>query len=635
MNHKDIIQLFLYTSKSRNYLEIGVGKGKTFAAVKADYKAGDEFFAEENRPAVEFDVIFINSVHEYQQAYSDIIKALPLLAPDGVIIVKNCKPLNEVVGLPPEEYALVSKKIRKENKGAWTGDTWKSIVRLQSFHHDLHIFTIDAAYGCAVIAKGTPESALYFSEEEIKTMTFGDLRADFAGLLNLKSPDYLYTFIMDRRGPEMNLPKLYMENPADELLKCVTPRYYPGSPDVQILKKGIILPLKRDEKKSIDVWQGGVCDSERNFAAGHLSGAVRNPPSKYTITSSYKVKRNELTVLDETVIYAGIVVSQFGHMIVDGMSRWWYLARHYRNEKVALVLLGGGTLRPIYLQLLSWLGIPKERVIIIDKPTQFQKVLVPDQALFRGDRYRDYFLDTFYKIRSAIKPAGYDKIYLTRRFLDDNDTINEEYFERFFENRGYKVVAPEKLPLYEQISIISGAKEIACVQGTLSHLIVFTRNGVRLTVLARTQEVQRVQIGINQMCNPCVTFIDVSMNFLPTTHANGAFLLMPTPQWKQYLRDHHAGLPEISLDLWAGGGGYVAEYIKLWVRTFNSPMFKRIKDKTAVDFLAYLSKYILDKPIDRNYFKSIYAEDAQRVEQMNQIREYKNQLKLKENDYEQ
>jgi len=223
LRHKTIIQRLLDTSLSKNYLEIGVSTGGNFAGINAKYKVGvdpiqpselikkimdnnciyhampsDDFFAK-GYSGTNFDVIYVDGYHEYKQAYRDIMNCFEHLAPNGVIVVHDCKPTDLVVGLPPRLYKHIDPLIKMLNREAWTGDVWKAIVHLRSLHNDLRVFTLDCDFGCAIISKGEPESLLSFSQTEIEAMDFDDLCGDYVGMLNLKPAEYLDTFIMEKR----------------------------------------------------------------------------------------------------------------------------------------------------------------------------------------------------------------------------------------------------------------------------------------------------------------------------------------------------------------------------------------------------------------------------------------------------
>lgn len=213
-----IIQLLLNRSKSKRYLEIGVSTGENFASIEAEYKVGvdpipmqslvkqiindnckyyslpsDDYFKEvrEDKP---FDVIFVDGLHEYKQAYRDIINALDILADGGVIVVHDCTPYDEIVNLPYRLFNLICPEKRPFG-GAWMGDVWKAIVLLRSLHSNLNVFTLDCDCGCGIVTKGTPESMLNFNELEIKAMDFMEYAADYINLLNLKQANYFVEFL--------------------------------------------------------------------------------------------------------------------------------------------------------------------------------------------------------------------------------------------------------------------------------------------------------------------------------------------------------------------------------------------------------------------------------------------------------
>jgi hypothetical protein len=220
-NRKDVIQILLNIYNNKHYLEIGVSKGENFTAIKAKYKVGvdpiqpselvknavndkcvyhtmtsDTFFENEKNSGIEYDVIFVDGLHEYEQAYRDIVNSLELLAPDGVIVVHDCKPINEVMGLPPNMYKLVDQKTKQESNNAWMGDVWKAIVCIRSIHNNLCVFTLDFDCGCAIITRGKPESMLPYSLIEINAMNFDDFSGDCTRLLNLKDTNFFYTFFL-------------------------------------------------------------------------------------------------------------------------------------------------------------------------------------------------------------------------------------------------------------------------------------------------------------------------------------------------------------------------------------------------------------------------------------------------------
>ena len=44
--------------------------------------------------------------------------------------------------------------------GEWTGDCWKTWVKLKNERDDLNMFVVDTDYGCGIITKGTQEKII-------------------------------------------------------------------------------------------------------------------------------------------------------------------------------------------------------------------------------------------------------------------------------------------------------------------------------------------------------------------------------------------------------------------------------------------------------------------------------------------
>lgn len=99
----------------------------------------DEFF-EENK--FTYDIIFIDGLHEADQVYRDINNALKILNPNGTIICHDMLPTTEEM-----------QKVPRETK-VWTGDGYKSFLKLRCEREDLNMFTIDTDFGCGIIRTG-------------------------------------------------------------------------------------------------------------------------------------------------------------------------------------------------------------------------------------------------------------------------------------------------------------------------------------------------------------------------------------------------------------------------------------------------------------------------------------------------
>jgi SAM-dependent methyltransferase len=226
MFRTQIIQRILNKRTSARYLEIGVDSGINFFSIKAGRKiavdpkfnfsrmdrirwlfknrsnlfarfyngTSDSFFAD-TKTICQFDVVFIDGLHTYEQSLKDLNNALNHLKPNGVIIMHDCDPPNETAALPADSYEHVASLNLSGWKGWWSGDVWKVICHLRSTREDLKIFVLDCDSGLGVITRGEPDSRLSLSPEEIKNMTFKEFSRDRVELLNLRNKEYFLEFL--------------------------------------------------------------------------------------------------------------------------------------------------------------------------------------------------------------------------------------------------------------------------------------------------------------------------------------------------------------------------------------------------------------------------------------------------------
>jgi hypothetical protein len=157
------------------------------------------------------------------------------------------------------------------------------------------------------------------------------------------------------------------------------------------ITNGIVLPLK-----------GGVLDENGRYIE---SSAYRNSPLK-----SYEYDQNDLLVYDKKVVYIGYYhANHWGHLIVDGISRLWYLPKDTEDYYFCLVNKydNNSVLSNNCLVLLNMLGIPENKLLYVTKPSRFKEVLIPEKSFFSRLYYTKEYSGIFEKIISSAKlPTG-------------------------------------------------------------------------------------------------------------------------------------------------------------------------------------------------------------------------------------
>ncbi|KAA0103257.1 class I SAM-dependent methyltransferase [Mycolicibacterium sp. P1-5] len=209
------------------YLEIGVSHGQAFQRITADVKiavdpafrltertrelanakgrvveyfetTSDAFFDSEKALLEQHpvDVALIDGLHTYEQVVRDVENTVRYLKDDGVIFLHDCNPPFELAGRRADSWdEFMAQQSGPLKIGIWNGDVWKAIVELRSTRPDLLVGVLKCDQGVGFVRKGTPESTLEYSPQQVAALTYADLKADRTRLLNLRPPRYLGEFL--------------------------------------------------------------------------------------------------------------------------------------------------------------------------------------------------------------------------------------------------------------------------------------------------------------------------------------------------------------------------------------------------------------------------------------------------------
>ena len=370
--------------------------------------------------------------------------------------------------------------------------------------------------------------------------------------------------------------------------------------DFDVYKNAFILPLRNCDSSrriNVSILEGGVCDINFKLIAGYSRNPNKHNPFM-EVVRSYDVDTFEAS--DESVIYGGIIYYHFGHFLIDSFSRLWFAAKNKDlKHRYAFVTVGNFELELYHINLLNLIGINKERILIVEKPTKFKEVIIPKQSWYTAGIFNpELFKLTWETISDGISPGPHKKIYLSRSKFYKKNLLNEAYFEDFFKKRGFEIVYPEQLSIEEQVSYISGADEIACTYGTLAHLAVFAKQKAKCIYLLRySMTVGGFQHFIHKTKNIDYAFIDVTMNILPVYHSfKGPFLIGPSYYWCSFINKNFDGHVKINIY------DYLDKYM-----TFFGSYLKQFLDKASEETL-YFSSMSGYKFNFVNYLKSLYEE---------------------------
>ncbi len=372
---------------------------------------------------------------------------------------------------------------------------------------------------------------------------------------------------------------------------------------VREIDDGVILPLhfRTDHFQGDFAFEGGVCDKTGAFLAGlRRYTDPKYEPSNLSCLKAYTPDR-EPTARHETVIFGGVLYWIFGHAVTECLSRLWWFAEHPDTPYKVVFLDIPRNKGFQYWNILAAMGLPRDRIEVVTEPTRFDKIIVPDQAWIMYGEYHREMLSVYDAFKARVEPGPYKKVYLSRTEYFGKEEVNEAYYEDFFRRRGFVVIHPEKLPFPEQVSVIGGADELACLQSSLLYMTAFCKPGAKVTVLTRLDGILRPSVMAMQLRDVDYTIIHANYNFLPVTTWNStAYLYGPTKQWIEYL--DRAGVEyeenEVSFELYVKP--YIYEYLTKWAGKAAVPsVYGTIHNRSLIDVVEGLNGLLLQKSIKR------------------------------------
>lgn len=315
---------------------------------------------------------------------------------------------------------------------------------------------------------------------------------------------------------------------------------------VDQIYNGIILP-PRYYGRPAGSYEGGVCDENFKYVAG-VERECRSSkafPRYYGMGKSYEVDKADIFYRDEHVIFGGGLIGHFGHFMLESLpGRLWYIIEHPEDKrKIAFV-----TIKQQYnwfYEFFNLLGIEKNRIIMIDRPTQFASVTVPEECIHSWYNYTDEYKKVYREVAKRAneccrdKKLAYSKIYLGhRKWGQGSDCIGESNFENFFENMGYKVIEPQDYTVAEQIYMVNNADEIVTTMGSLAHFALFAKPNAKFIMLTREYKSCIVaQCLVNQASETDWYIVNVNNNFLPANRTYGPVNMALTEDFKEFCRD--------------------------------------------------------------------------------------------------
>jgi hypothetical protein len=180
------------------YLEVGVARGATFDRVPAarkvavdplfrfDHEAmarehpeatyhpvtSDEYFNRIIDADDEFDVIYLDGLHVYDQTLRDLLNALEHLQPRGVIVIDDTRPPTYLASLADRQQFFDVKRATGAAEKQWMGDVYKVVYFIEAMCPHLSYATIANNHGQTVVWRTRRDETPRYGLQDIGELTF-------------------------------------------------------------------------------------------------------------------------------------------------------------------------------------------------------------------------------------------------------------------------------------------------------------------------------------------------------------------------------------------------------------------------------------------------------------------------------
>lgn len=340
------------------------------------------------------------------------------------------------------------------------------------------------------------------------------------------------------------------------------------NPEIWQGSNATILPLCRDDQLLFG--RGGVVDRDGNYVdLSAIPGRVQ-----------YAYPFENAEYRDETVVYCGYLVNHWGHFLIESVTRLWYFLENDRRVDKYVFFLDEHEEREIkgnYREFLELLKI-WDRLEIINRPTTYREVIVPELGIHMRAAYTPKLVKVFDAAADSVVPdPGWEtpeKIYFSRSQFQKGLPFESGYdtLDNFFAKNGYTILYPEKVPLSRMIHYIRNSKVVASLSGSLPHNMLFANQGQRVEIVERLVISDDNQTDVNRMRQLQVTYIDASIPIYPVDFV-GPLIMGYTDCLKRFAEDKGYAPPD---------GQYLTEkhdrrcfvkYMKAYVDLYNCNWF--------------------------------------------------------------
>lgn len=205
--------------------------------------------------------------------------------------------------------------------------------------------------------------------------------------------------------------------------------------------------------------------------------------------------------------------NQFGHVVSEGLSRYWL----FLNDNLDCYdnVFTGGEGRSNLISECIWSSFEllekfKEKNIfkrIGLYGAKIKKIYIPEPAMYLGGNYHVAMKDLWQRVsrfcinnskECFVNSCG-SMIYLSRKSIDNRRCFDEDLLEHIFERLGFTVIKPELYSFQEQVSLVSNCNVLAGLSGSAMHLCQFMKDESKVLLLSPFNHIMVDLVSISRL----------------------------------------------------------------------------------------------------------------------------------------
>ena len=284
--------------------------------------------------------------------------------------------------------------------------------------------------------------------------------------------------------------------------------------------------------------KGGVID---------CNGQLVEESTSAWFGGAYGVDGQTIEHDERTVVFLGeYATSTWGHAHVSLLVRFWYcLSQNESADAYVIICEHPGQKfdnKPLN-DFIRMAGL-EEKVIFIDRPTRFKRVIVPEPSFTR-----DWYSNQFWKTMEVIKQNALkesldsvetpEKIFLSRSHFKRAKSAEGglELLDDYFEKNGFTIIYPEEISLAQMVRIMQNAKVCASESGSITFNTMFANYDLNVVVIERIPLLADGNLLTNLAPAKRIIYVDGCYVLYPGG-VGGACMLGFTDEFERFTNDN-------------------------------------------------------------------------------------------------